>query len=151
MESCLHPCHGRIHLGTLHCQKSKDISARLKEIRCWSETVAELGRPHFGEFASKLEELLGNFRRGCESSSCDCKPCRCEGCACSNEGSHVGESTVELAPDVISQLRSRLKDMIRVLRCEESCFTSWQAACRQFDDICMLIPQATVTSSGESR
>ena len=147
MESCLHPCPGRIPNAPLHSHESMDQFDRLNEIECWAKKVAELGRPHFGEFASRLEEVLGAFQQSCGNVSCGCKPRRCESCSCSNESGLAGEKSVELNSDIRSEVLKRMEEMIRVLRCEESCFTSWQAACRRFDEICMLIPQVKATAS----
>lgn len=145
MQSCLHPSSGTDLRDLSGVSGSVRTAHRdpIDEIRRWAHDVAEFGRPHFGEFALRLEGLRSRILQGCGNPGC-----RREVCLSDNCGRLASTATVpgsEFVSGSRSVVLQQLEAMISVLRCEESCFTSWQAACRSFEEICQLIqPTDTV-------
>ena len=116
-EGNANPEHSeKLHEPVSHAFAEASAEAMLEEVKTWASQLADYGWPHFGEFAQRCQCLRPVLLRSMQAAS-------------------AASSTSNQHSQQIDALIGRLDGFTAQLSGTETCFTSWQAACREFEQI----------------
>ena len=105
-------------------QEHDHLIAMITELRSWQADVSELGMPRFGEMSTRLQLLAERLD---EHFSHEEALRRATSCAADE---------IDVIVDEHQAIRNECEALIRRLHDSETPFSSWQAACEEFEALC---------------